>query len=194
MKSRVVLFLIVLVIADIALVRWWWENWRERRHEHAILVAAERYQVPPGLVKAVIWRESRFDAGALGGKQEIGLMQIRKAAAEDWAKAERIQGFQVEHLFDPGTNTLVGTWYLGKLLRRYQNTDNPLPYALADYNAGRTHVLRWNKGEAATNSAAFLQQMDFQGTKKYIEVISERYLYYQKKYPTRTAAVDQAPM
>ena len=46
---------------------------------------------------------------------------------------------------------MAGTWYLRKLLRRYPRADDPVVYALADYNAGRTHVLRWNKGPAATN-------------------------------------------
>ena len=31
---------------------------------------------------------------------------------------------------------------LSKLLKRYHQTDNALPYALADYNAGRGNVLR----------------------------------------------------
>ena len=56
--------------------------------------------------------------------------------------------FAHEHCFDPGTNTLAGTWYLRKLMRRYAQTDNPLPYALADYNAGRGNVLKWNQGAA----------------------------------------------
>ena len=42
---------------------------------------------------------------------------------------------------------------------------DPLPYALADYNAGRAHVLRWAKEAARTNSALFLQNMDYPGTR-----------------------------
>ena len=62
---------------------------------------------------------------------------------------------------NPATNTLIGAWYLEKLLKRYAQTDNPIPYVLADYNAGRSNVLKWNQGRAATNSAAFLWQIDF---------------------------------
>jgi len=71
-------------------------------------------------------------------------MQIREAAAREWAAAERLKGFASEHLLDPGTNTMAGTWYLQKLLKRYDRTDNPLPYTLADYNAGRGNVLKWS--------------------------------------------------
>ena len=41
------------------------------------------------------------------------------------------------HRGAPGSNTLAGAWYLAKLLRRYPHADDPLSYALADYNAGR---------------------------------------------------------
>ena len=131
------------------------------------------------LVKAVVWRESWFNASARGRKNEFGLMQIRAEAAGEWARAEQLTRFAPEQLFDPATNTLAGAWYLGKLLKRYQKTDNPLPYALADYNAGRSHVLRWNKDAASTNNAVFIEQMDFPSTRKYVKTVMRRYEYYR---------------
>ena len=157
---------------------WLFHDWRERRQDAPILAAARRYAVDAALVKAVVWRESRFNPGVRGRAGEIGLMQITETAAREWAEAERLDGFQPEHLLDPATNTLAGTWYLRKLLRRYPQTDNAVAYALADYNAGRSHVLRWNTGAAATNSTVFLQQMTFPGTRKYIEAIARRQQHY----------------
>ena len=106
-------------------------------------------------------------------------MQLQEAAAQEWASAEQLQEFAPEHCFDPGTNTLAGTWYLRKLLRRYAQTDNPLPYALADYNAGRGNVLKWNQGVAATNSAAFIEQIGFPGTRDYVRSVLHRYEHYK---------------
>ena len=91
---------------------------------------------------------------------------------------EKLTGFDHEHCLDPGTNTLAGTWYLKKLLKRYTQTDNPSVYALADYNAGRGNVLKWNTGEAATNSAAFIEQIGFPGTKAYVNSVMQRYDKY----------------
>src|SRR5262249_6262945 len=137
-----------------------------------------RYQVDPSLVKAVVWRESRFRASARGRVGEIGLMQIRELTGKEWAAAEKVSGFSARHLFDPETNTRVGAWYLAHLLKRYRETDNPAVFALADYNAGRTHVLRWNQGEAKTSSRAFLHHMDFPGTRDYVEAILNRCHHY----------------
>jgi soluble lytic murein transglycosylase len=162
------------------------ERWRMRR-EHSqdphILAAARRYGVDPALVKAVVWRESNFDPWARGSAGEIGLMQIREPAAQEWAKAEGVLFFSHGKLVDPELNTRAGTWYLRKLLARYHQTDNAIPYALADYNAGRKHVLRWKNGVGGTNSAAFLQQMDYPGTRVYIREVMRRHEYYRTRFP-----------
>jgi len=162
---------------------WWWANRLERSQDKPIRAAARRYGVEPALVKAIVWRESRFNPTARGRAEEIGLMQLQDPAAREWAEAERLSDFQHKHCFNPATNTLAGTWYLGKLLRRYSHTDNPLPYALADYNAGRGNVLKWNKGEAATNSLVFIEQIGFPGTKAYVREVLERYRHYRPVFP-----------
>jgi len=128
----------------------------------------------------VVWRESWFNPTVKGGKGEIGLMQIRKDAAGDWAVAEQVRFFAHQQLFDPGKNTLAGTWYLKKLLARYPQADDPVAYALADYNAGRTPVLRWAKGAAATNSALFIEQIGFPSTRDYVRTVMRRCEYYRR--------------
>ena len=109
-------------------------------------------------------------------------MQIQEIAANEWAEAERNSNFVHEHCLDPQTNVLAGTFYMAKLLRRYSRTDNPLPYALTDYNAGRGNVLRWNNGEAATNSAAFMAQIGFPGTSNYVQGVLARYEHYRHQF------------
>lgn len=160
-----------------------WYGWRQGRLEHSqdtfILAAATRYEMDADLVRAVIWRESRFDPGARGKAGELGLMQLQELSAQEWADAERLEHFEHSHCLDPLTNALAGTFYLRKLLRRYQGTDNPLPYALADYNAGRGNVIKWNTGPAATNSEAFLQQIGFPGTSNYVLAVMRRYEHYR---------------
>ena len=170
-----------LIFCAFAVALWlFWQFWRDHRYDPEIKAAAKEYDVPAPLVKAVVWQESRFHSHARGTKGEIGLMQIREAATMEWATAEGIRGFQHEFIYDPALNTRVGAWYLSKLLKRYRSTDNPLPYALADYNAGRGNVLKWNRGEASTNSARFMEAMTFPTTRAYIQHVMERYEIYKK--------------
>jgi soluble lytic murein transglycosylase len=173
---------VVLVVDMIGLA--FYVKWqRNHRYDHHIRAAAQRYGVDAALVKAMVWRESRFDETARGGAGEIGLMQIRDLAAREWAADEKIPNFDHEHIIDPGSNTLAGTWYLAKMLRRYRNTDDPIPFALADYNAGRTKVREWLNGAAQTNSAAFLEAMTYPGTKDYIRTIMADRQRFRRDFP-----------
>lgn len=164
---------------------WVWENylnWRENSFDKEILTSGAYYGIDPALIKAVIWKESRFNPNAIGSKGEIGLMQIMPATAKEWADAEKNKYFIFTDLFSPEQNIRCGTWYLRKSLLRYTNTDNPLPYALAEYNAGRGNVLKWMGGAAATNSLLFIQNITYPSTKNYVISVIERYQHYKTKW------------
>ncbi|MBU6398789.1 MAG: lytic transglycosylase domain-containing protein [Verrucomicrobia bacterium] len=173
--------LVLGAAAGVALLIAWWYQHREHSQDEPILAAARRHDVDPALVKAVVWRESWFNPLARGRRGELGLMQIRATTAQEWARAERLPSFQPEWLFNSATNTVAGAWYLSRLLRRYAQTDDPTAYALADYNAGRSNVLRWTKGAAATNSAVFLRQIDFGSTRRYVRAVLKRQARYQRQ-------------
>lgn len=172
--------LLVVAMGVLIVAGWvWCEAQREASQDDAIRSAASRYEIDPALVKAVVWRESRFNPLARGRAREIGLMQLREEAAQEWADAEQIDGFVHEHCYNARTNVLAGAFYLKKLMKRYRNTDDPVPYALADYNAGRANVLKWNRGTASTNSMDFIAQIGFPSTKQYVQAVMRRSQRYQ---------------
>jgi soluble lytic murein transglycosylase len=171
---------VVLVVAIGFVVYWGCNYWRQHRFDSAIAAAADRYNLDPALIRAVIWRESRFNPGVRGRAGELGLMQIREAAAKEWAAAEHIQSFKHADCLNPATNVQAGSYYLKNVLRHYSHADDPIPYALAEYNAGRGNVLKWLTGSAATNSAAFIEQIGFPGTKAYVTAILDRREYYRR--------------
>jgi soluble lytic murein transglycosylase len=175
--------ILVLLICAGIIGYWWWSYRREHRYDKFIVAAAERYKIEPALIKAVCWRESRFHADVRGGAGELGLMQVRSTAAQEWADAERVRQFQHQACLNPATNILVGTWYLQHVMRRYRQTDNAIAYALADYNAGRGNVIKWLNGAAATNSAAFMNQIGFPTTREYIQTILRRREVYRSEFP-----------
>ena len=185
MRRRWLWLFLAIALLDAVVIYRWHNSRGERRFDRPIRQAADRCGIDPALIKAVIWRESRFNSSARGQAGEIGLMQIRAPAAEEWAQNERLLLFSHKQLSDPDANIRAGAWYLGKLLKRYPQTDDPVPFALADYNAGRTHVLRWMRGAAKTNSIAFLSQMDFPGTRAYIQAVTDRRARYRPEFAPR---------
>ncbi len=153
------------------LLRMWLQKKEYSRYDRIIIQAAETYSLDPSLIKAVIWKESQFDTFATGKAGEIGLMQLTDAAAFEWADAAKITTFEPAHLYDPTTNTLAGAYYLAKMRRGFTQCDNPIPYALASYNAGKSQVLRWRDGSGTTNATTFIQQIGFPSTKQYVQAI-----------------------
>lgn len=160
----------------------WLALGRYSAYKTLISDAAEKRGLDPLLVKAMVWRESAFDPTKTGTSGERGLMQVGEAAAQDWAKAEKIETFVKTDLFDAKTNLDVGTWYLKKALDRWKAKEKPVPFALAEYNAGRSRVDRWiestGRGEEAT-ADDLLRAMDFPSTRKYIGDITARQSFYK---------------
>jgi hypothetical protein len=86
--------------------------------------AAERHNLDPALVKAVISTESSWNPYAVSPKGAMGLMQLVPSTAER---------FGVGNPYDPAQNVEGGTAYLQELLDRYHGD---LSKSLAAYNAG----------------------------------------------------------
>src|SRR5205085_7704814 len=109
----------------------WINPARFQKHDALIRAVAAEHQVDSMLVKAVVWRESRFDAQKFGTAGARGLMQVSEKAAKEWAKENRIDNFRAEELFDPKINLEAGTWYLRRAVEHWQNQTDPIPFALA---------------------------------------------------------------
>ena len=161
----------------------WLSPARFQQYDQLIRAASAANHLDPMLVKAVVWRESRFDPQKLGGAGERGLMQVSELAAQEWAAERRLENFRVEELFDPKTNLEAGSWYLGRAMAHWEQMRDPVPFALAEYNAGASRAQRWAGGNWARpiSAGAFQRNIDFPGTKKYVESIMERYHFYQRR-------------
>ncbi len=86
--------------------------------------AADRYQVDPALVHAIITAESGWNPSAVSRKGAQGLMQLMPATASELG---------VKDPFDPRDNIEGGVKHLRGLLEKY---DGDLDRTLAAYNAG----------------------------------------------------------
>ncbi|MEO8204891.1 MAG: lytic transglycosylase domain-containing protein [Chthoniobacterales bacterium] len=172
---------------------------RERYHRYDILTEeiGAQYDIDPNLLRAVIWQESRFQPNTVGKHGERGLMQVMEIAANEWAQSEKINGFQLNDLFDPKTNIQAGAWRLSKALRHWSKSDNPVPFALAEYNAGRSRVVRWTADPVekthTTSAEEMKARMDFPTTRAYINAILERYEYYKTKQSAKASREPAEP-
>ena len=81
----------------------------------------KKYNLPEGLIKAIIQIESNYDIDAFrqesNGRYSIGLMQIlRGGAIDDFESINRVIKTD-DYYYDPKNNIDVGTWYLGERIK-----------------------------------------------------------------------------
>ena len=135
----------------------------ERLYHSIIIEAANRHQVDPAIVKAIIMAESSYNPKAISKKGAKGLMQLMpKTAAE----------LGVKDSFNPVYNINGGVQYYKKMLNQF-NGDVKL--ALAAYNAGSRKVKQYQGIPP------------FKATRYYIKKVFKYYKYYKKQVDIKRA-------
>jgi soluble lytic murein transglycosylase len=163
--------LFVILAGEAAYLYWQNHQPKESVYDPLIASIAHNEGVDPFLVRALIWRESKFDPLTHGEADEHGLMQVTPEVGQMWAKANKIEDFTDDALYEPETNIRAGTWYLNRALKHWGKTDDPVAFALAEYNAGRTNAQKWVDPLAPLDHTAFLDRITYPTTRLYVEKI-----------------------
>ena len=121
----------------------WREAWNlawPRPFDTSVREAAQEFGADPALVYAVMREESTYRARVTSPAGAMGLMQIIPRTGSRIAESLDAGTFEPENLLNPETNIRFGSYYLKKLLRRF---DGSSPLAIAAYNAGPEIVSEW---------------------------------------------------
>ncbi|MFQ5425819.1 MAG: lytic transglycosylase domain-containing protein [Gaiellales bacterium] len=144
------------------------------RYEHIIAGHAENYRLDGALIAAVIYRESEFDADAVSRAGAVGLMQLLPDTAAGIATLTGGNAFEPNDLYNPEINVRYGSFYLRRLVDKYDSVE----LALAAYNAGQANVDRWL---AEDRGIAFPETRDF------VHDVLELQEVYDRAYGSRIA-------
>lgn len=105
------------------------------RVAHAIEDASAEFDMDPFLIASLIRVESAGNPNAVSKVGALGLTQIMPATGAEIARELEIAEYD---LFHPETNIRMGTYYLRKLLDRFEKVE----IALAAYNWGPAHIAK----------------------------------------------------
>lgn len=144
-------------------------------HEDLIVRHAATNDLPPSLVAAVIFEESKFNHEARSRKGAVGLMQLLPSTAKWVAKRNKTDLGSLE---DPDDNIRLGTMYLHYLVDKYGDTR----IALAAYNGGETTVDRWLRLHGTATADGFVERIPFAETREYVRRVSVTRARYQELY------------
>ena len=139
-------------------------------YDHIVRGHARQYDLDAALLAAVIYRESKFDADARSSSGAVGLMQLLPDTAKGIAQLTGGKRFELDDLYDPEINIRYGSFYLRRLLRKYE--DERL--ALAAYNAGQANVDEW--------LAEGRREIPFPETREFVENVLETREIYERAY------------
>jgi soluble lytic murein transglycosylase-like protein len=128
---------------------------RYTRYDAHIHEAAELYQIPVALIRAVIKVESDYDPRVVSRVGARGLMQLMPSAAQDMG---------VQNVHDPRENILGGTRLLRVLANRF---DGDLVLTLAAYHSGGAKVARYQ------------EVPPFPRVQLYVRLVLQRYYQYR---------------
>ena len=132
---------------------------------HIIVESAEKAEISPYLLEAVILMESKFDEKAVSHVGAVGMMQLMPDTAQ-WISEE--SGLPADSLASPEENIPLGAWYLDYLLRKYHNTE---VLALAAYNAGRGNVDSWIEEFHWKSNFSDMDKIPFPETREFVKMV-----------------------
>lgn len=163
---------IVFLISAVFLIS---SGYASDNYDEFISFSAEKHNVDPVLVKALIYQESKFKEDAVGKSGEMGLMQIKFCAVEDWANAQHFPMPSRDEIFKPELNIEIGTWYLARAIKFWQSSKYKysVVLGLCEYNAGRRKMKEWLPSEKHMEV-----DIKVSSTREYVFSILDKYLSY----------------
>ncbi len=183
-KQRIFRFGIALLILALLIptlhyavgytIQWWYPL----KYEDIVSEAAEKFQLEPSLVYAVIHTESKFDPDAVSTANAKGLMQITDDTYR-WA-SERAGEAQStpDDLFDPETNIRTGCYVITLLSERFDSIET----VLAAYNAGQGRVQEWLNNPDYSSDSKTLENIPYEETAEYVRRVLKTQKRYQQLY------------
>lgn len=149
------------------------------KYEEYVYRYSEKSNIDPYLVFAVIKAESGFEAGAVSKKNAKGLMQITEKTGNWGAQNLNLSRYNSESLFNPETNICIGCWYLGNLMKEFNNN---LDLVITAYNGGSGNVNEWLKDKSLSNTGNSLEKIPFKETERYVKKVRDYYFIYKRLY------------
>lgn len=159
---------------------------------------AEKLDVDPSYVNAIIRQESVFNPRAQSQVGARGLMQLMPQTARMEARALRsdyvapekrhnITQLQKDEsvLNDPETNIALGVQHVHRLFQKYKN---PV-FVLTSYNANPRATERWIQNIDSNDMVVFIERIPYRETRSYVKLVMRNYFYYKRWYEGENASI-----
>ena len=150
--------------------------------------ASEKTNLPISFLLSIIRQESAFNVRARSPADAFGLMQVIPSTARQVSRQNNIRYRGYRDLYKPSKNIQIGSTYISKLLKQYEQN---FILAVAAYNAGNTPVNRWKKELSFWTALEFIENIPYKETRNYIRLIARNYIFYHQLINQQTGSTGQ---
>lgn len=147
-------------------------------YEEEIRQSAEKYQLDPFLIAAVIRVETNYKPDVTSSKGAYGLMQLMPDTSDWIIDKASFPGAFKNRLDEPAVSIELGSWYLNWMFKQFNGNTFAV---LAGYNAGHGKVSRWLQEGRWDGTLDNTDQIPYGETKRYVQRVT---YYYDKYYKT----------
>ena len=157
-----------------------WLGTYPRAYERSVTNFSRSYNVAEEFVWSIMRAESQFKPDIKSPVGALGLMQLMPYTAGQLAKILSFSEFTTPQLFEPAVNIRLGTRYLQRLLKQFDQT---VPLAAAAYNAGPHRVRAWLKSFGGNlDMDEFVEHIPYLETRNYVKKVVHNYYVYRQLY------------
>ncbi len=155
--------------------RSFWEYSFPKAYPNIVDRYSKEFEVSRELVWSIMKAESQYKKEAISPVGALGLMQVMPYTGNRIAEILGDKGFTPNQLLDPESAIKIGTKYLQRLNRKFNQA---LPLVAASYNAGPHRVKNWLQQFGNLETDEFIEHIPFLETRNYVKkVIANSYIY-----------------
>jgi soluble lytic murein transglycosylase len=165
-----------------ASVRPYWEHTYPKAYAPFVQKFAKQFEIPFELVWGIMRAESQYRKDVISPVGALGLMQVMPNTGQKIAGMIGDSQFQVKKLLEPETAVKIGSRYLARLMKKFENS---VPLTAAGYNAGPHRVKSWLVSFGDLEIDEFIEHIPFLETRNYVKRVVSNFYIYNQLYGTK---------
>jgi soluble lytic murein transglycosylase len=159
--------------------RVWWQHALPRAYRKLVEKYRSVGDSPDHYLWAIMRKESGYNPHVHSYADAIGLLQMIPPTTRRVAPLVGLT-YTDDLLFDPEHNIHTGSWYIGRLLRKFKMQ---IPLGAGSFNGGPRPVMRWLDQYGDRPMDELVELVSYTQTREYMKKVTEiyaRYVYFYR--------------
>jgi soluble lytic murein transglycosylase len=163
-------------------VRYLWEYAYPKAYAPFVMKYSKQMDIPAELVWGIMRAESIYKKDVISPVGALGLMQVMPGTGMKIAEMMKEKDFNPRSLLEPETAVKIGSRYLQRLDKRFENN---IPLVAAAYNAGPHRVATWLSSFGTLDVDEFVEHIPFLETRNYVKKVVSNFQVYSMLYSNK---------